>query len=263
MMNFRQRVNLTIDDGVAEVQLDRPDKRNALDLEMFRAIVDAQKAVARRKDVRLVILSGNGPDFSSGLDVKSMFSSGKSPWTLLGKWWPFGPNLAQRVSVGWRRLRVPVLAAIRGNCWGGGLQVALGADFRIAHPQSSLSIMEGKWGLIPDMGGTLPLREVLPRDQAMKLAMTAEVFDAQKALELGLVTMVAEDPLAATRDLAKVLMQRSPDALRSVKRLYGKSWQGSEGMALLRETLYQLKVMAGPNQRIAVRRARGEDIPWI
>jgi enoyl-CoA hydratase/carnithine racemase len=262
MMNFRQRVNLTIDNGVADVQLDRPDKRNALDLDMFRAIVDAQRAVSTRRDVRVVILSGEGQDFSSGLDVKSMFQSGKSPLTMLGKWWPFGPNLAQRVSVGWRRLRVPVIAATHGNCWGGGLQIALGADFRIAHPQASLSVMEGKWGLIPDMGGTLPMREILPRDQAMKLAMTAEVFDAQKALELGLVTALAEDPLAASREFANVLLQRSPDALRAVKKLYGKSWQGSEGMALLRETIYQVCVMAGRNQKIAVRRARGEEIPY-
>jgi enoyl-CoA hydratase/carnithine racemase len=262
MMNFRQRVNVNITDGIASVQLDRPDKRNALDLDLFRAIVDAQKAVARRRDVQVVILSGAGQDFSTGLDVKAMFSKRSGPIQLLGKWWPWGSNLAQRVSVGWRKLPVPVIAAIQGNCWGGGLQIALGADFRLVHPLASLSILEGKWGLIPDMGGTLALRELLPRDQAMRLAMTAEVLTAEKALELGLVTAICEDVFAASQELAAELLQRSPDALKAVKRLYRKSWQGSEGAALARESLYQLKILAGQNQRIAVRRQRGEDIPY-
>lgn len=123
--------------------------------------------------------------------------------------------------------------------------------------------MEGKWGLIPDMGGTLALRELLTRDQATLLAMTAEVFDADKALHLGLVTAVCEDVAAASSQLAQELLQRSPDALKAVKRLYGKSWQGSEGAALARESFYQVKVMAGKNQRIAVRRQRGEDISFL
>ncbi len=262
MKNFRQRVDLSVSEGIARVVLNRPDKRNALDLDMFRAIVDAQKAIARDRTVRVVVLSGAGLDFSSGLDVKSMFQKRGSPLKLLGKWWPFGPNLAQRVSVGWRRLRVPVIAAIHGNCWGGGLQIALGADFRMADCGASLSIMEGRWGLIPDMGGTLALRELLPRDQALLLAMTAEMLTAEKALSLGLVTAVSEDAQAQAEQLARELLQRSPDALRAVKKLYRNSWQGSEGMALWRETVYQVKVMVGKNQRIAVRRARGEDIPW-
>jgi enoyl-CoA hydratase/carnithine racemase len=262
MKNFRQRVDLNIIEGIAHVVLNRPDKRNALDLEMFRAIVDAQKAIARERTVRVVILSGAGPDFSSGLDVKSMFQSRFNPLKLLGKWWPFGPNLAQRVSVGWRRLRVPVIAAIHGNCWGGGLQIVLGADFRLADAGASLSIMESRWGLIPDMGGTLALRELMPRDQAMLLAMTAEVLNAGRALSLGLLTAVSEDANADAERLARELLQRSPDALRAVKKLYRKSWQASEGMALWRETGYQVQVMAGKNQKIAVRRARGEDIPW-
>lgn len=262
MNHLRQRVTLEIKDGIAQVQLARADKRNALDLDMFRAIVDAQKAVARRKDVRVVILSGDGVDFCSGLDLKAMFSKRSSPVQLLWKWWPFGPNLAQRVSVGWRRLHVPVIAAIQGNCLGGGLQIALGADFRIAHPEAKLSIMEARWGMIPDMGGTLALRELLPRDQAMRLAMTADLFSAQQAVELGLVTAVCEDVATASQELALALLDRSPDAVNAIKRLYRKSWNGPEGQALARESLYQLAVLAGKNQRIAVQRARGEPKPW-
>ncbi len=263
MTTFRQRVELQISDGIARVLMNRPDKRNALDLDMFRAIVDAQKAIARDKQVRVVILSGSGVDFCSGLDVKSMFKSKATPVKLLWKWWPWSPNLAQRVSVGWRQLKMPVIACIHGNCWGGGLQIALGADFRLTQTDASLSIMEGKWGLIPDMGGTLALRELISRDQAMRLAMTAELLAAEQALSLGLVTGVYEDVGAASEQLAQTLLERSPDAVNMVKRLYNKSWQGYEGKnALARETLYQIKVMAGKNQRIAIRRQRGEDIPY-
>ncbi len=262
MINFRQRVTLQVTDGLAHVQLDRADKRNALDLDMFRAIVDAQKAVARRKDVRVVILSGKGEDFCSGLDIKAMFSKRSGPVQLLWKWWPWRPNLAQKVSVGWRRLRVPVIVAIQGNCLGGGLQIALGADFRMAHSQAQLSIMEARWGMIPDMGGTLALRELMPRDQAMRLAMTAELLSAERALELGLVSEVCDDVLEASQQLAQALMDRSPDAVNAIKRLYRKSWNGSEGNALARESLYQLAVLAGKNQSIAVQRQRGKDLPY-
>ncbi len=131
MIHFRQRVRLEIKDGIARVQLSRADKRNALDLDMFYAIVDAQKALAKRKDVRVVILGGEGADFCSGLDLQAVFGKRSSPLKLLWKCWPWNPNLAQKVSVGWRRLRVPVIAAIQGNCLGGGLQIALGADFRL------------------------------------------------------------------------------------------------------------------------------------
>ena len=153
-----------------------------------------------------------------------------------------------------------MIAAIQGRCWGGGLQIALGADFRVVHPQATVSIMEGKWGLIPDMGGTLALRELMHRDQAMRIAMTAEVLDAATALDLGLVTEISADIDGAAVQLASALSERSPDAVAAVKRLYRKSWNGSEGAALARETLYQWRILTGKNQRIAVRRQRGEEI---
>ncbi len=262
MKNFRQRVELDISDGIARAVLSRPDKRNALDLNMFRAIVDAQKAISKCKDVRVVILSGAGEDFCSGLDVKSMLNDKSAMVKLLRKWWPGKSNLAQQVSVGWRRMSVPVIAALQGHCWGGGLQIALGADFRLAHPQASLSIMEGKWGLIPDMGGTLALREIMPRDQAMKLAMSAEILDAERSLALGLVTSICEDLNAACDEWAAALSERSPDALAAVKRLYRICWNSTEESALARETLYQIKVLAGKNQRIAVQRQMGKEIPY-
>lgn len=256
------RVLISIEAGIARVRLNRPDKRNALDLDMFRAIARAQKIVRAQRGLRAVILDGDGEDFCSGLDVKSMMSNRSGMLRLLWKWLPWQANLAQQVSVGWRRLPVPVIAAIQGRCWGGGLQIALGADFRIVHPDATLSVMEGKWGLIPDMGGTLALRDLCQRDQAMRLAMTAEILDAPTALRLGLVTELSTTPVDTALQLASLLSQRSPDAIAAVKSLYRKSWNGSDGAALARETLYQWRVLAGANQRIAVRRQQGQDIPF-
>jgi enoyl-CoA hydratase/carnithine racemase len=255
------RVLVSVDNDIARVQLNRPAKRNALDAAMFDAIVDAQKKLRRIRGLRAVILSGRGEDFCSGLDIKSMLGNRRAAARLMWKWLPWRPNRAQRVSVGWGGLPVPVIAAIHGRCWGGGLQIVLGADFRILHPRASLSVMEGKWGLIPDMGGTLAMRDLMPRDQAMKLAMTAELIDAGQALELGLATAVCEEAGEAADHLAAQFLDRSPAAIAAVKKLYRKSWR-HRGLVLARESAYQVRIMAGANQRIAVRRQRGEDLPW-
>lgn len=238
------RIELTVEQQVARVCLNRPDKRNALDLEMFRAIDRAQRTLAGLRELRAVVLCGAGIDFCSGLDVKSAMHDRRGMVRLLWKWLPWRANLAQRAGIGWRELRVPVVAALHGRCWGGGLQIALGADFRIAAADASLSIMESKWGLIPDMGGTLALRELLGRDQSMLLAMTAEEISGERALELGLVTAVSADPLAAAEDFARQLAGRPPAAVQGVKRLYRRSWVGSAGAALARESAYQVKILA-------------------
>jgi enoyl-CoA hydratase/carnithine racemase len=244
MKTLSDRIALTVDDQVARVCLNRPDKRNALDMEMFEAIAQAQESLHREDRLRAVVLSGAGVDFCSGLDIKSAMHDRRGMIRLLWKWLPWQANLAQRAGLGWRRLPVPVIAAIQGRCWGGGLQIALGADFRIAAPNASLSIMESKWGLIPDMGGTLALRELVGRDQAMKLAMTAEEISGERALELGLVTALNDDPLAAAHAFAAELAERPAAAVVAVKRLYRKSWGGSRGAALARETGYQIRILA-------------------
>jgi len=247
---------------IAYVSLNRADKHNALNLEMFEALAKARRKLANVRSLRAVILSGEGIDFCTGLDVKSMMKSRSAMLKLLWKWLPWQANLAQVVSTGWRSLPVPVIAAVHGRCWGGGLQISLGADFRMVHPEASLSVMEGKWGLIPDMGGTLALRELMNRDQAMKLAMTADRVSGTEAHELGLVTMLDSKPLDCARSFAESLLERSPDAIAAVKRLYRKSWNGSAGAALARETIYQMRVLSSPNQGIAVRRQLGADIDF-
>jgi len=257
-MNINDRVELNFENQVAQVILQRPEKHNALDLDMFRAITEAQRKLAAERDVRAVVLAGSGVDFCTGLDVRSIMKNRSGMLKLLWKWLPWQANLAQQVSVGWRRLSIPVFAAIQGRCWGGGLQIALGADFRIVRPDASLSVMEARWGLIPDMGGTLALRELVGRDHAMWLAMSAEQFSGAKAIELGLATELADQPLDAALVRAGELLERSPDAVAAAKRLYRKSWTGGTGLALARESLYQVRILKGDNQRIAVRRQSGE-----
>jgi enoyl-CoA hydratase/carnithine racemase len=258
-----ERITLTRDGPVAHVRLDRPEVHNALDLPMFRAIVDVQKQLARDRELRAVILDGAGVDFCSGLDVKSIMQDRSGILRLLWKWRPGRSNLAQRVSTGWRTLPVPVIAAIHGRCWGGGLQIALGADLRVVHPEASLSVMEGRWGLIPDMGGNLALRELVGADHALWLALSADVVDARRAVEIGLASMLAEDPHAEARRLCETVCERSPDAVAAIKRLFRSEWSSRPRRLLARETGYQARVLLGPNQRIAVRRQQGDQKPYL
>jgi enoyl-CoA hydratase/carnithine racemase len=254
------RVTLSVDkSGIAEVKLNRPDKLNALDMDMFKAINKTISKIKKDKNIRVVIVSGEGADFCSGLDVKAVMKSPSAAMKLLFKWLPGNANLAQKVTARWRKLPVPVIMAIHGRCWGGGMQIALGGDFRIVHPQSSLSIMESRWGLIPDMAGNTALTRLMPIDQAMKLAMTAETFSAQQGQEYNLVTEVHEHPIKAAKELANQLIKRSPDVLAALKKLYQNNWTGSERDMLAKESLYQIKILSGKNQRIAVSKEQGKD----
>lgn len=262
-MSQASRVTCTLDDNqIAIVSLNRPNKLNAIDFEMFKAVNEMSRSLSQNKQIRAVIVKAEGKDFCSGLDVKSLLSDKKSAAKLLFKWWPSRPNLAQRFSLGWREIPCPVIFAIQGRCWGGGLQLVSGGDFRIASPEASFSIMEAKWGLIPDMGGAIAFRELMNQDHTLEMAMTAKVIDSMQAREYGLVTKVAEDPFAKAYELALECINRSPDILAANKRLYHNTWWSSPGRALALETWYQLKVMAGKNQRIAVKRERNpEDKP--
>jgi enoyl-CoA hydratase/carnithine racemase len=247
---IKLRVNLKVTDGIAYVNLNRAEKCNALDIDMFIAIKKIIKSLKVDRTIRAVIVSGDGDDFCSGLDVKSVMSSAKTPLSLLFKWLPWHANLAQYVSVGWREIPVPVIMVIKGRCWGGGLQIALGADFRIATPDASFSIMESRWGLIPDMGGTLALKELIDLDIAKELAMTAEVINGVKAHEIGLVTHVDNKPHEKAVDLARLICQQSPDSIAATKKLYNKSWWSKPGLALARESYYQVKILLGKNRVI-------------
>jgi len=249
-MSTENRVKVEIKRHIAYVTLARPDKRNALDMAMFKAIVSTIKSLRINRSIRAVIVAGEGEDFCSGLDVKSMMKMSTGPLKLLTKINPWSANMAQRVSADWQKIGAPVIMVIHGRCWGGGLHIALGADIRIATPDASLSIMEGRWGLIPDMASLLALRTHCRIDVAKELTMTAKLIDGIDAQKAGLVTHVSDDPMSMAQALADEICQQSPDSIAAVKKLYNKSWIGGRGTALMRETFYQLRVIFGKNSKI-------------
>jgi enoyl-CoA hydratase/carnithine racemase len=244
-----QRVTIEVADHVAVVTLNRPDKHNALDGPMFEGIVEAAGAVTRMPEVRAVVLHGAGPSFCSGLDVSAFASIDDILEREAGR----RSNLVQRTCTDWIDVPAPVIAAIHGNCFGGGLQIALGADIRLAAPDARLSVMESKWGLVPDMGITSTLPRLVRIDVAKELTYTGRLLTGTEAAALGLVTRVTEDPLAAAKELAGQIAGRSPDAVRAAKRLYDTSWHApvEEGLAL--ETELQVGLIGSPNQIEAVR----------
>ena len=246
------RVDIRVDHHVALVTLARPDKHNALDLPMFEQIVAAAERLASEPGVRAVVLHGDGPSFCSGLDVASIMAAGGGVSGLTDQVESEPPNLFQRVAYDWIRLPVPVIAALHGNCLGGGLQIALGADIRIAALDTRLSVMEVKWGLIPDMSITRTLPRLVSIDVAKELTYTGRVFSGDEALSLGVVTRVADDPLAAARQLAAEIAGRSPDAVQRAKRLYNRSWTSSARDSLALEAELQLQLIGSPNQLAAV-----------
>jgi enoyl-CoA hydratase/carnithine racemase len=244
------RVLLEVRDRVAYVTLNRADKYNGLDLPMLRGLVAVARRIEADRDVRAVILAGDGPAFCAGLDFASV---GKDPraFAMAGIKLPGRLNLFQRACWAWRELPVPVIAVLHRHCFGGGMQLALAADFRFATPECELSIMEGKWGLIPDMTGSVTLRELVPIDVAKRLTMTAEVFDGRQALDYGLVTGVADEPRKEAEALVNQLLARSPDALALSKKLFHRTWTQRPARAFWTETVLQARLLRSANHRIA------------
>jgi enoyl-CoA hydratase/carnithine racemase len=239
--------------GVATVTMVRADKHNALDQAMFEGLINAAEQLARDASVRAVVLHGEGKSFCSGLDIASFMAGDGGTGVLLTRDDDRLPNFAQRVTYDWSLVPAPVIAAIHGNCFGGGLQIALGADIRIAAPDAKLSVMEIKWGLVPDMGITQTLPRLVPLDVAKELTFTGRVISGSEALALGLVTRAAEDPLSAARSLADEIAQKSPDAVRAAKRLYDATWVSDDAAAALTlESELQTALIGKPNQIAAV-----------
>jgi enoyl-CoA hydratase/carnithine racemase len=230
----------------------RADKHNALDQAMFDALIAAAEQLTGDPSVRAVVLHGEGKSFCSGLDVAS-FMAGSGTGGLLSRDSDRAANFAQRVTYDWSFVPAPVIAAIHGNCFGGGLQIALGADIRIAAPDAKLSIMEIKWGLVPDMGLTQTLPRLIPIDVAKELTFTGRIVPGSDASALGLVTRTAADPLAAALALADEIAQKSPDAVQAAKRLYNQTWVSDDAAAALGlESDLQTGLIGKPNQIAAV-----------
>ena len=222
-----ERVSCTIEGGVADVRLTRPDKRNALDQAMFSAIIAAAEQVGADPSVRAVVLSGEGKGFCAGLDM-SLFaamaeSDGKSASRSGGVVGSIRVDAPRAVRV-WTELRAPVIAAVHGVAVGGGFQLALGADIRIVAPDAQLGAFEIRWGIVPDMCGTQLLPPLVGPDVAKDLMFTGRAVSGVEALRLGLATRLADDPRAAALELAAEIAGRSPDAIRVIKRLVDLSW---------------------------------------
>jgi len=246
-------VTIDVQEGVADVRLNRPDKYNALSGAMFKAIAGAAVGLAGDRSVRAIVLSGNGRGFCAGLDFQSFQamsgdsgdaadSSATTP--EIGK----PANLFQSVAYLWKTMPVPVIAAIHGVAYGGGLQIAMGADIRIARPDARMSVMEIKWGLIPDMGITQTARGVVRLDVLKELTFTGRVVGGEEAHALGLVTRVSENPLEDARALAREIAGKSPHAIRAGKKLLAEGWDTAPEDSLGLEAALQRRLIGTPNQ---------------
>lgn len=262
LAHMSNRISLSIDDGIADVRLDRPDKVNALDSAMFQALVDAGEQLKGDRSVRVVVLSGEGRGFCAGLDLSSFRAiasdgSGSADADAAPEARSLGAigetggritHLGQQACWVWQELEVPVIAAIHGPALGGGLQVALGADLRIVAPDATLSVLESRWGLIPDMTGTATLPKLVGLDVAKELTFTGRMVSGEEAVRIGLATRLADDPRQAALELAAELAGRSPDALREGKRLLNLSGTRPIAEQFADERATMASLIGSPNQ---------------
>ncbi|MFC4123682.1 crotonase/enoyl-CoA hydratase family protein [Nocardia rhizosphaerae] len=242
-------ITLRFESERAYVALNRPGKHNGLTLEMLRDLVATAKEIAAHDGTRAVVLSGNGPSFSSGLDIAA---AARDPLAIVREFLPRpwrGTNTFQEACWAWRRLDVPVIAAVHGRCYGGGLQLALAADFRIAAPTAEFSVMEAVHGLIPDMSGVATLSQLIGIDQAKLLTMTADPVDAAYADRIGLITAIDDDPSAAAAALADRVATRDPRAVAAAKRLFDSSWHRRPRAILAAERAAQIPLLLSKSRK--------------
>ncbi len=254
---MNDRVSITIENHVADVRLIRADKMNALDPAMFQAIIAAGKELSETAGIRAIVLSGEGRSFCAGLDMASMAatgggnSSGGSARALTDRT-QGNANDFQGVAMQWRKLSVPVIAAVHGVCFGGGLQIASGADIRVVAPDARMAVMEMKWGLIPDMGGYALWRGLVRDDVLRELTYTNREFSGEEALSLGFATYVDADPYARAMAIANDIAGKNPDAIRLAKDMFNRLPDMDEDAILMAESVEQMKIIRQPNQVEAV-----------
>ena len=248
-----ERVSIELGEtGVAHVRLTRPEKMNALDPLMFEAIIGAAEALEKASGVRAVVLSGEGPSFCAGLDTSSFGAEPDPDKPSLTDRTHGDSNTFQQVATAWRKLPVPVIAAIHGVCFGGGMQIASGADIRIATPDARMAIMELKWGLVPDMGGYQLWRGLVRDDVLRELVYTNRQFSGEEAQAFGLATHLSDDPLAKAMEIAETIADRNPHAIRAAKRLSNQMHDLDGEALLMQESVEQAAIMRTPNQIEAV-----------
>ena len=252
-VNPAGRVAISMDqDGIAQVRLIRGDKMNALDPDMFAALVDAGRVLHGLKGLRCVVLSGEGRSFCAGLDLTSMAQTGRHDRVPLTERTYGSANHAQQVALQWRKLPVPVIAAVHGVCFGGGLQIASGADLRVVAPDARMAVMEMKWGLVPDMAGYALWRGMVRDDVLRELTYTNREFSGADAQALGFATLVDANPLARANAIAAEIANRNPQAQRAAKRLFGDYLHASEEAILMAESVEQQALIGSKNQIEAV-----------
>jgi enoyl-CoA hydratase/carnithine racemase len=247
------RLQTAINDHVAEVALNRPEKHNAVDMAMFDELGELGASLGTDRSVRAVVLRGSGENFCAGIDLDIFSSSdaaidGDALAPLAGT----PANRFQRAAYVWRELPVPVICAIEGVAFGAGLQIALGADLRYGTADAKLSIMEVRWGLIPDLSITVTTGNLVREDRLRELAYTGRVVSGREALEYGLLTAIHDDPVAAARKTAGHIAAKSPDAIRAMKKMFNKCRDLDESRSLALEAALQADVLRGANQREAV-----------
>ncbi|MBV8592665.1 MAG: crotonase/enoyl-CoA hydratase family protein [Caulobacteraceae bacterium] len=257
---MNDRVSIALADGVADVRLTRPDKMNALDEAMFEGLIAAGEGLASTRGLRAVVLSGEGRAFCAGLDMGNFarMASGErrgqsSAGVDLAARTHGLANRAQQVAWQWRQLPVPVIAAVHGVAFGGGFQIALGADMRFVAPNARLAVLEIKWGLVPDMAGTQLMRHLAREDVVRELTYTGRVFSGEEALAYGFATRVRADPRAEALAVAAEIAGRNPHAVRAAKRLLNAAVEVGPAEGLVHETREQLALIGSPNQAEAVR----------
>ena len=254
-----ERVTVKVHNGVADVRMVRADKMNALDDAMFTALVETGERLKTEKGVRAVVLSGEGRAFCAGLDMGNFgkMASGErrerntDSLVATGRT-EGGSNRAQHAVMVWREIPVPVIAAVHGVAFGGGFQLALGADIRFVRPDARLAVMEIKWGLVPDMAGLVLLRGLVRDDVARELTFTGRIFSGEEAAGLGIATRVCEDPHAEALALATDIASKNPAAIRAGKRLFNLAAEADQRTILLQETKEQVALIGSPNQVEAV-----------
>ena len=247
------RVSVTLDGaGVAQVRMIRPDKMNALDPPMFAALVEAGQYLHDLPGLRAVVLSGEGRSFCAGLDMASMGDPGRRRDEPLTTRTHGNANAPQQAAMAWRKLPVPVIAAVHGVCFGGGMQIASGADLRVMTPDARLAVMEMKWGLVPDMGGYALWRGTVRDDVLRELTYTNREFSGAEALAYGFATHLDAEPLARASAIAAEIAARNPHAQRAAKRLFARYLEATTDEILMEESIEQQKLIGSKNQIEAV-----------
>jgi enoyl-CoA hydratase/carnithine racemase len=244
-------VSIDIRNHIADVRLNRPDKMNALNWDMFDAITAAGRALAENRDVRVVVLSGEGRAFCAGMDLENFAGGGMQDAFGEGRGGSW-PNYYQSPAWVWKSVPAPVICALHGVAYGGGFQIAMGADIRIAHPETRLSLMEIKWGLIPDMSASQTLRDLVRLDVAKELTFTGRVVGGTEALDIGLVTSLSDTPLEAALSMAETIAGKNPDTVARSKYMLETVWHGDARAGLAEEERLQTPLLHSPNQVEAV-----------